>query len=305
MNNRLNTIVSFYDNITCVRPDEANLYDLLTGDTYRARVLAIRNERSTERQKRLKNKLPLFTPSGLFLKASAKSLLLPTGLICVDIDGKDNTGVNNFDRLKELITGIPYVMYCGLSVRGAGYFCIIPISLHSKFKQHFHALQSDFARCGVTIDKSCSDISRKRFVSYDPDPYINLSAETYTYVVEPQRARRTRRSVERAKGETAADVERVIAAICDREIDITGPYGQWFEICCALANEFGEPGREMFHTVSRFGDYDFEQADRKYNEALKGGYDYSIGTFFHCAGLYGVNNDDRIDAMTAFQEYLK
>ena len=140
MKNELNQTVSFYASVTDTRPDDANLYDLLVGDTYKSEVLAIRKERNPERQKAMKNKLPLFTPSGIFLRSDAKSLLQPTGLICIDIDGKDNAGANNFDRFKDLIAAVPYVVYCGLSVRGNGYFCIIPIASPDKFKQHFRAL---------------------------------------------------------------------------------------------------------------------------------------------------------------------
>jgi hypothetical protein len=198
--------------------------------------------------------------------------------------------------MKKLIAAVPYVLYCGLSVRGEGYFCIIPIAFPYKFKQHFSSLQKDFARCGVIIDKSSSDISRKRFVSYDTTLYLNLHAKIYTRVScrIPQPQKRTPQS----SGSAAKEVANVIAAIRANKIDITGGYAQWWEIGCALANEFGEAGRELFHMVSQFGDYDAEITDKKFDEALKG-YNFGIDTFFHYAKLCGV------DAILAFEKYLE
>ena len=108
-----------------------------------------------------------------------RGLIAHSGLICIDIDEKDNPDVAEFDRLNELIRIIPYVVYCGHSIGGKGYFVIIPIASPEKHKEHFEALRQDFARCGITIDKSGKDVTRLRIYSYDNTAYINPSAATY------------------------------------------------------------------------------------------------------------------------------
>ncbi len=289
MNNILDVKVSFYTKFTTKKPVELNLYMLLTNQGYRDKVDAIRSESDPEKQKQMKNTLPLFTPSGIFSGANAASLTKPSGLICIDIDKKDNEDVADLNSLKEKIKNVPYIAYCGQSVRGEGYFCIIPIAMPEKHKQHFLSLEMDFARCGIVIDKACSDISRKRFVSYDPAPYLNPNAEVYDRIVEPQRrADKTAMSIIDSSS-AAVEVARLISLISKEQKDITGGYSQWFEIACSLANEFGENGREMFHAISQYGNsYDSTIADNKYSEALKGNYSYTIGTLFHYAGEAGL-----------------
>lgn len=202
--------------------------------------------------------------------------------------------MQNFGRLKECIQALPFVAYCGYSCRGKGYFCIVQVEAWYKHKEHFDSLVLDFKQWGVNIDKSCRDIGRRRFVSYDPEPYINPDAEVYKYVVEPQHVlSQSKGNTDRTpeeKVETTIEVARMIAVICQEQIDITGSYQSWFEICCSLANEFGEAGRDMFHAVSRYGDtYDYEAADRKFDEALHHEYNYRIATFFHYAKQAGVD----------------
>ena len=62
---------------------------------------------------------------------------------------------------------------------------IIPYKDHTKHKQYFDFCQKLFRCFGITIDPKCYDICRLRFVSYDPDPYINLDAEIFDYVLPP------------------------------------------------------------------------------------------------------------------------
>lgn len=297
MRNILDTPVSFYKGIKSIAPIGANLLDLLTGnghEKYKDAVLAVRAEADPVKQKTLKDALPMYTISGLFFTAGSSNIYAPTSLIGIDIDEKDNAHVQNFDQLKECIKALPFVAYCGYSCRGKGYFCIVPVEDWCKHKEHFDSLILDFKQWGVNIDKGCRDIGRRRFVSYDPEPYINQDAEVYKYIVKPkhvlsQSKGNTERTPEE-RADTAIEIVRMIAVICREQIDITGSYQSWFEICCALANEFGESGRDMFHTVSQYGcTYDYDVADRKFDEALSHGYKYSIGTFFHYAKQAGID----------------
>ena len=297
MNNILNIDVTFYKGNNDKTPVEANLYRLLTGEQhekYKGRVQEVRNESDPIKRKSLKSALPMYAISGVFSSSTNESLLRYSSLIGIDIDKKDNEDVANFDRLKELIRVLPFVAYCGHSVGGQGYFCIIPIAAQHKHVAHYKALELCFKTWGLTVDSSGSNVCRRRFVSYDSEPYINPEAEVFKHVLEPQHAfSQSKGIIERTPEEkvnTARETARMVCVINDGKIDITGDYKQWFEICCALANEFGEPGRVMFHIVSKFGQsYDCDVADKKFDEALKHEYNYSIGTFFRYANQHGVN----------------
>ena len=69
-----------------------------------------------EVRKKQKNSLPTITPSGIFVKRKAELIKKYTGIICIDIDGKDNLEIVEFEalrmRLMDSILG-DYILYCG------------------------------------------------------------------------------------------------------------------------------------------------------------------------------------------------
>ncbi|MCL2561585.1 MAG: PriCT-2 domain-containing protein [Rikenellaceae bacterium] len=294
MKTTLNVDVSFYGTLTTKNPVIRDLFDLLTGKHFAESIAAVREEPDPKKQNAFKKALPMFTPSGVFSSANDKSLSKHSGLICIDIDKKDNPDVENFDAMKELISQVPYVAYCGLSARGEGYFCIIPIKFTEKHKQHFNSLLMDFARCGITIDKGCGNVGRKRFVSDDQEYYHNSNAEVYDrYVSDARPATRSQAPLLSFKDKdthvTPVMVDELIAIIEEKGIDITKDYDDWFAIGCALANYFGDDGRERFHTVSQFyPGYSPNLTDKKFDDALKKRYNHNIATFLHHAKRCGV-----------------
>lgn len=73
------------------------------------------------------------------------------------------------------------------------------------------------------------------------------------------------------------------------EIDITDEYGDWFAICCVLANTFGEEGRELFHLVGQFyPGYTIEASNSKFDACLRHQYNFGKLKFFEIAKKYGV-----------------
>ena len=150
MKNRLDVAVSYYEHIYTKFPVRATLIDLLTTNRYKSRVLAVRTESDARKKKELKTRLPAFTPSGLFRGGAANTLLKLTGLICIDIDRKDNLQVEGYDRLKDQLGRLPYVAFCGRSAGGEGYYAIVPIAQPNKLLLHFRSLQTEFSAMGIT-----------------------------------------------------------------------------------------------------------------------------------------------------------
>ena len=126
--------------------------------------------------------LPVFTCSGTFLTKTNDGLDEHNGVICIDIDKKDNLDVENFDEIRSLMKQIPYVAYCGHSCGGEGYFVLMPIEDPERHLQQYLSAIDDFERCGITVDKSCKNISRTRFLSYDNEAYFNHEAVEYSRV---------------------------------------------------------------------------------------------------------------------------
>lgn len=295
MRNILDVVVSYYEHVHTRIPVRANLFDLLTTSRYKSCVMMIRAEPNPKRKKELKTQLPVFTPCGLFKGLRADSLRSLTGFICIDIDKKDNLNVENYSNLKEQLSQLPYVAFCGHSVSGEGYYVIIPLAYPDKFLCHFQSLQQEFAKIGITIDPACSDISRKRFVSYDSKPYINHGAETYKGLVDELPLTTTCATSLPDKVNDSAlfeEVSKYLRVIEERQVDITAGWPNWFRIGCALFNAFGESAREMFHVVSQFyPDYEYNETDKLFNSITKSrtSKPVKIATFFHYAHQYKLD----------------
>lgn len=146
--------------------------------------------------RQLKGKLPCVTMSGTFLERNSGKLIEHSGLICIDIDGKDNPDIADMEDLKCKLSKLPHVLYCGLSVSGRGVFCLIPIADPNKHRQHFYSIEKDFQEMGITIDSACKDITRLRYCSYDPKPVININADVYEKCIETSCVTRKRRKVQ-------------------------------------------------------------------------------------------------------------
>ena len=165
------------------RPKGFNLLDLLVeepGEDLALIIDRIRKPIDQDERTRLKKQIPAFTPSGLFAHRRKGGLIAHTGLIALDIDAKHNAErLTNYAELKSELAKIEYVAYAGQSVSGTGYWALIPIKDPTRHKQHFQALEIAFGNAGLIIDNACSDVTRLRYWSYDPDAYFNHFARTW------------------------------------------------------------------------------------------------------------------------------
>ena len=282
------TKISFYSNVEDNVGMEISLRDFLFCDQYKEQIEHIRSLQDENIQKRLKLQLPLATISGTFAPIrKAENLVTHSNLLCIDIDKKDNMDVTWFDDLKYEWRNIPQILYAGRSIRGKGWFAIFRIAYPDRHKDQFEALQRDFANSGLVIDRACKDVSRMRFISYDPDPYVNEATTLYNKVwVEPKPTYHTSCTY---SGDDMEQVEKCCRIITDRGIDITASYDDWFHVGAALAS-LGERGRSLFHLVSSQNPkYKAAETDKKFDNLLRNVSGINIGTFFHICSLHGIN----------------
>jgi hypothetical protein len=305
----LNITVSGFENCKSISPKEVNLLSWLTSDKYRDKVEQVRKIQDENIQKVIKASLPAITPSGTFSTRSEKGLIEHSGFMAFDIDFKDNSDITNFDELKKQLSKLSNVAYCGLSVRGRGFWGCVPIpgSTPELHKQRFNALAKDFKDMGIVLDPSGSDVCRLRIYSFDPEGYFNHNAKPYTKILKPQPKRTTRPALT----DSRERVEAVISQIKENRIDITQSYkGEWFLIASGMANEFGESGRGYFHAVSRYHlKYNESETDRMFDDVLKKTYSkISIGSFFKIASDYGIKQNiakESIDEIGEFDIEVK
>ena len=86
------------------------------------------------------------------------------------------------------------------------------------------------------------------------------------------------------------DIETYISAIEQSGIDITGNYATWRDLGFALAEEYGETGRDYFRRISKnYVGYDSKECDEQFNKCLNAkGHGISIATFYHYAHQSGI-----------------
>lgn len=87
-------------------------------------------------------------------------------------------------------------------------------------------------------------------------------------------------------------INEVIDAIEAKGIDLTDTYDKWLRIGMAIAHDFGEDGRVLFHRVSRtYSKYDYVETEKKYDNFLKSqpkGSTATCATLFYYAKQAGI-----------------
>lgn len=224
----------------------------------------------------LKTKLPGMTASGLFKIRNKKpdSLEKHSGFLAVDID-------HITDRLHEIKEqlcqdGLFYALF--LSCSGRGLCGLVRINPKAHAESFNFMSEHMFDKYNLNIDEQCKDVSRLRFVSHDPDLYLNPDSQITP--IKPL----LKKEITRVKKYFYADEDfkRILEDIETAEIDLTKNYGDWIYCGFALVDKFGEEGREHFQTISQFHpDYDPDKVDAKYTHLLnsKTG-DHTIDWFY-------------------------
>ena len=163
-------------------PEALPLPEVLAGirdGRWAEQVQAVRslNPDSAEYPK-MKKKLPGFTASGHFKQRNEADLLQHSGFLCLDIDAKHNPDID-LAAARQKVEVDSYTYACFTSAGGRGWASVIPVP-GDDHKGSFRALAAYYQQAyGVSVDQACKDVSRLRFVSYDPDLYLNEQAATF------------------------------------------------------------------------------------------------------------------------------
>lgn len=289
------THISVYNGVTDNTGTRMPLGTFLFCKEYKDDILRLRAVFDKEKRNALKRSLPQATISGVFSPTRAKNNLSQhSGLICVDIDAKDNPDILDWETLKQDLSVLPQIAYCALSVSGKGLFLVIPLRYPEKHLQQFRQLQIDFRKMGIMIDSACSDITRLRCLSYDEHPIINENATLYegVYVEKPKHKSFPTCFIYEGEN-TSAEVAVCCRKIQQCGIDITVSYNDWLKVGCALAT-LGESGRSLFHICSRQNaKYNAAKTDKMFTDLLRRNYQQvNIGTFFWMCKQHGITTKE-------------
>lgn len=261
----------------------------------------------------LKGKLFAFTPSCVCKGETIKkeNVIHINNVIAIDIDGSDNPNLS-VDKMKEIVTKLPFVRYCSLSAGGKGIYCLIPFlkeyANKNNFKEVFNALQSDFKEKGITIDKQCCDYTRQRYVSYDSNDYWNDKCILYdkkkTIPINnrPQISLRAKEGVSMKEGTdresrpiTQKDKNKLRMVFDDiqaNNIVITNCHNDTLTLCNIFYNTFGYDGLNCIHVLRRQRKgYDSAKLDSTFDYVANSDYQpYGIALFFSMYNKAKNNN---------------
>ena len=144
-------------------------------------VRGIRDESDKERRNELKQKLPAVCFSGKFNKRNDASLVKHSGIICLDFDGYETDTL--LLEEKENLTKDRYTYSVFISPSGMGLKVLVKIPAEEEnHKKFFNSLEKHYN--SEYFDKSCKNVSRVCYESYDPLIYVNEQSSIFNTIIE-------------------------------------------------------------------------------------------------------------------------
>ena len=245
-------------------------------------VLKARAEKQKGNEKEYKNlkaTAPIITGSVVMKegKKEASNISYFNGLIIIDIDSDIDS-----DKIIQLQKD-RYTYILHRSFGGDG-ICIFVKINPEKFKDSFDGLAEYYLKnYNITIDHSCSNPNRLRYISFDPDLFIN---EKSTKFISKQKQKEFK---EQKIIFTNSDFDYILQQIKERGIDLCkDSYERYMRIGFSIFDKFGSAGFNHFDFICSFGSkYNTKEVERHYKNFSKNG-TVTIASFYHYCKEEGI-----------------
>lgn len=177
-------MVSFFHRLRDKVPaSDMSLAEILDGiktGRWDLRVKQLRAEQDPDIRKSYKNSLSLFTGSARVKTRSSDDVIEHSGYIILDLDK-----VEDMDNAWEKVTADPYTAFAFRSCSNQGIAVGVGID-PTKHTESYEGLSDHYAKqYDLEVDPSCKDVARARFVSFDPQTYLNAKAKKYVVPADP------------------------------------------------------------------------------------------------------------------------
>lgn len=246
---------------------------------------ALRQSGDEEGYKKLKNKSKTVTGSAVMNEGTkaANNIKALNGLMIIDIDKDQVTPEIKADLMRDRYTYILHNSFGG----GQNYCLFVKIN-KDKFEDSFTGLaQYYYENYDLKIDPSCSNKNRLRFLSYDPDLFLNEKAAKYIAKdIKKHSAPKETNFIY-----TKSDFDHILEQIKERHIDLCREdYHRYIRIGLSLNDKFGSQGAEYFHFICQYGaKYDREAAEKDYKGlSANANGKTGIGTFYYYCKDAGI-----------------
>jgi len=277
--------ISYYKNANDTKSTGTIALDLFLEGIKNGRwqdiVLPIRAISDKALRSEKKKLAPTVTIAGTFSERKDDKLEKHSGFISIDVDN-----IENINDVKALLRTDKYVYASFVSISGRG-LCLLFKIKGTKHREAFAGISEYlYNKYNIIVDPTSVNVSRPRFVSYDPDLYINQFAELFEKYPEKKAPRKIDNVVFLDE-----DFKNILNQITANRINLCENYHEWLRIGFAISHQFNENGREYFHLVSQYSTkYDADKCDKQYDSMLKasGSNQVRINTFYYYAKQAGI-----------------
>jgi len=124
---------------------------------------------------------------------------------------------------------------------------------------------------------------------FNPDQWLTIPANKKTITVSQKKSFNA--TCKKVTITTRHEIEVITRRIEANGIDLTANYDDWLNVGFALADEFGESGRDFFHRLSLLNSgYKSDECNIQFDKCLKSNKKgITIKTLFYLAKEAGVN----------------
>ena len=281
-------LISSYKNIHDSQDTDIELASFLEGvqsGKWQDIVFDVRNAPTKEIKDLKKKTAPLVTISGSFSARKDDAIRQHSGFIAIDIDNLEDA-----QATKDRIGADPYLYAAFLSIGGNGLCLIIKID-GTRHLDAFNGIAAYlYNEYQLIVDQSGKNVSRARFVSYDPFMLLNTKSAIFKkYLPKKKEPKHPKVMV------IKTDFDAMIKQMDEKGINLCEDYSDWVRICYALVQEFQEQGRDYFHTLSSHSSkYNSLDCDSQFTACLKNHSETkskksSIGTIYFHAKQNGID----------------
>lgn len=155
----------------------AEVFELIQSGHWKEKVeslQAVVNSGANDKEiSKHKAKLPYFTGSGTFSVRKDDGLIEHSGRIIIDFDK-----VPDLDQARADLVSDKFTECLFQSCSGRGFAVVVKIipdqhkDIHNYLKEYYQK------QYGISLDVSCKDLSRPRYISFDPNLFYNPNSET-------------------------------------------------------------------------------------------------------------------------------
>ena len=165
------------------------------GYTYKQPIDKLRSmEYHSKEQKDYKIDFPCWFVGGLFPieKTEDEDIISYSNILSIDIDKKDNKDID-INKIKNELFKLPYVFMISKSISGEGIYVLILVEDGKYTKEYYTYISNLWSKqYNLNIDNQCTNIGRKRYISYDDnllikDDNIDITPWKFKHIVKEEK----------------------------------------------------------------------------------------------------------------------